>query len=295
MKPLIAVSGKNGQVGWELQQLSQMYPQYDFIFCDRNELNITSEAQLKIFFQNNKPSVFINCAAYTAVDKAESDQEAAYKANAEALGAIAKQCKLTDALLISFSTDYVFNGNGDTPYKEDGAVDPINYYGYTKMLGEQLALQNWERTIIIRSSWVYSSHGNNFVKTMLRLMNERTDINVVNDQLGSPTYAKDLAAAAMQMVNSQLSNDQPTINGIFHFSNEGNISWFDFASEIKRLSGLPCNIHPIPSSAFPTPAKRPHYSVLDKRKIVSKLGITLEDWSESLASCITAIKNKSGS
>jgi dTDP-4-dehydrorhamnose reductase len=291
MKPLIAVSGKNGQVGWELERLSSQYAQYDFIFCDRDELDITSEEQLVSFFQANKPWVFINCAAYTAVDKAETEQEAAYQTNAGALASLAKQCKIHDTLLISFSTDYVFNGRGNRPYREDDPADPINYYGYTKLLGERLALQNWSKVIIIRTSWVYSSHGNNFVKTMLRLMNERTDINVVNDQLGSPTYAKDLAEAVMVFVKVYTKNDQRSmISGIYHYSNEGIISWFDFVSEIKRLSGAQCNIHPIPTSAFPTPAKRPHYSVLNTERIIAKLGISNKEWKLSLQQCLNELR-----
>jgi dTDP-4-dehydrorhamnose reductase len=291
MKPLIAVSGKNGQLGWELERLSTAYPQYDFIFCDKTTLNITDEEQIATFFQQHKPSAFINCAAYTAVDKAETEQEAAYKTNASAVGFLAIQCKQHDTFLISFSTDYVFNGNGIVPYKEDDATEPVNYYGYSKWMGEQLALNNWEQSLIIRTSWVYSAHGHNFVKTMLRLMKERKDVNVVNDQLGSPTYAKDLAEAVMKIVAGLSNNEQRTTNnGIYHFSNEGTISWFDFASAIKELAGLGCNIYPIPTSAYPTPAKRPHYSVLDKRKIESELGIQLKNWKDSLAECLIEIK-----
>jgi dTDP-4-dehydrorhamnose reductase len=281
MKPIIAVSGRKGQLGWELERLSANYPRYEFIFSDKAELDITDEAQVEEFFSKYQPLYFINTAAYTAVDKAETEQEAAYQTNAEAVGFLARQCKQYNTTFISFSTDYVFNGEGSTPYREDQATDPVNYYGYTKEAGEKLALANCERTIIIRTSWVYSSHGHNFVKTMLRLMNERTDINVVNDQVGSPTYARDIAAAVMKMITSE--NIQ---YGIFHFSNEGTISWFDFAAEIKRLAGLLCNIHPIPASEFPTAAKRPHYSVLNKEKIVSGFNICLKDWKESLGECL---------
>lgn len=292
MKPLIAVSGKNGQLGWELGRLAEDHPQYNFIFTVRDELDICNEEQVKTFFQENKPAVFINCAAYTAVDKAETDQVTAYKINAEAVGFLAMQCKEHDCIFITFSTDYVFNGKATEPYKENDAIDPVNYYGYTKRTGEQLALNNWEKTIIIRTSWVYSAHGNNFVKTMLRLMNERNEINVVSDQLGSPTYAKDLAEATMQVVRFVSANNdqQSTINGIYHFSNEGIISWFDFAVEIKRLTGSACIIHPIPTTAYPTPAKRPHYSGLSKEKIVSAFDIQLKDWKKSLSDCLVVMK-----
>jgi dTDP-4-dehydrorhamnose reductase len=281
MKPIIAVSGRKGQLGWELERLSANYPRYEFIFTDKAELDITDVAQVEAFFSRHRPSFFINTAAYTAVDKAETEQEAAYKANAEAVGFLARQCKQYNTTFISFSTDYVFNGEGSTPYREDHITDPVNYYGYTKEAGEKLALANWGKTIIIRTSRVYSSHGHNFVKTMLRLMNERTDINVVNDQFGAPTYAGDLAEVALKIISSE--NIQ---YGIFHFSNEGKISWFDFAAEIKKITGSPCNIHPIPATGFPTPAKRPGYSVLNNEKIVSGFNIPLKDWKESLEQCL---------
>jgi len=212
-------------------------------------------------FALHTPAYFINCAAYTAVDKAETEQEAAYTINAEAPGNIASLCKKNKTCLIHLSTDYVFNGQSTMPYKETDATQPINYYGYTKCLGEELALQNNEQTIVIRTSWVYSKYGNNFVKTMLRLMNERAEINVVNDQHGSPTYAKDIAKAIMQIVSAK--NFQ---KGIYHFSNEGIISWFDFACAIRQIKHLQCKVNPIASTAYPTPAKRPFYSGLDKNK-----------------------------
>lgn len=281
MKPIIAVSGKNGQLGRELENLSVNYPQFRFIFCNRSELDITRPDQVQQFFQAHQPAFFINTAAYTAVDKAETEQEEAYKTNAEAVGFLAVQAKKYNSTFITFSTDYVFNGKASRPYKEDDPADPINYYGYTKQAGEQLALNNWENTVIIRTSWVYSAHGNNFVKTMLRLMKERKDINVVNDQVGSPTYAKDLAQAVLLMI----ATERPAY-GIFHFSNEGAISWFDFASEIRRLTASGSNVHAVPTSGFPTPAKRPAYSVLSKDKIVSAFNIQLTSWEKSLEACI---------
>jgi dTDP-4-dehydrorhamnose reductase len=296
MKPLIVISGKNGQVGWELERLSGSFPQYGFLFCDRNELDITNEGEVQHFFQKNKPAVFINCAAYTAVDKAETEQAAAYKANALAVGLLATQCSLSGSFLISFSSDYVFNGQGTLPYKETDPTDPVNYYGYSKLIGEQLALSNCEKTFIIRTSWVYSAHGHNFVKTMLRLMKERTEINVVNDQVGSPTYAGDLAGAVMQIVSAITGKEERNIPaGIYHFSNDGIISWLDFATEIKKMAGSECMIHPISTADYPTPAKRPHYSVLNNKKIESVAGVRLKHWQESLADCIKEINEKSGS
>jgi dTDP-4-dehydrorhamnose reductase len=285
MKPLIAVSGKNGQLGWELQRLSSNYPQYDFIFCDRHELDITNDQQVDHFFQVNKPQFFINTAAYTGVDKAETDQAACYDINARAVGQLAAACKRYDTVFITFSSDYVFNGNATQPYVESDPIDPVNYYGFTKAKGEKLAFENWEKTIVIRTSWVYSSHGNNFIKTMLRLMKERTSVNVVNDQVGSPTFAGDLAEAVLQLIGRRLQY------GTYHFSNEGEISWYDFAAEIKRISGLHCAVNPIPTTGFPTPAKRPAYSVLDQQKIASTFDLRIKDWKTSLEKCLQELLN----
>ena len=287
----ILVSGKNGQLGKELQDLVSANANHEFIFFDRQELNIADEAAFANIFQKHKPSFFINCAAYTAVDKAETDQENAYIINAEAVGNIAKQCAAYKTKLIHVSTDYVFDGTANEPYKEDDATNPINYYGYTKWLGEQLALNNNPDSIIIRTSWVYSEFGNNFVKTMLRLMNERAAINVVNDQFGSPTYAKDLAEAIMKIVNSeQLAVTRLTLTAhhspVYHFSNDGIISWYDFAVTIRDIKKLNCIINPIPTSSYPTPAKRPAYSGLDKTKIVNTFNIQLKSWKESLNKCL---------
>ncbi len=285
MKPVILVSGKNGQLGKELQDVASSNENFEFIFFDREELDIADATSLKKSFQKYSPSFFINCAAYTAVDKAETEKEKAYQINAEAVGNIAKLCDQFNTKLIHISTDYVFDGKATKPYKEDDKTNPVNYYGYTKLKGEELALQNNPNTIIIRTSWVYSKYGNNFVKTMLRLMNERKEINVVNDQLGSPTYAKDLAEAIISTVSGQ----QSTVNGIFHFSNEGIISWYDFALAIKEIKQFNCAVNPIPTTSYPTPAKRPAYSVFDKAKIVNTFNIQLKDWKESLASCLNQL------
>ncbi len=303
-KPLITVSGKNGQLGKELQGLVHFHPQFKFDFCSKDELDISDKETLHQYFYSKKPSFFINCAAYTAVDKAESDKENAYTINAEAAGNVAALCKEVETKLIHISSDYVFDGTSKNPYKEEDATHPVNYYGYTKWMGEQLALQNNFDTVIIRTSWVYSSYGNNFVKTMLRLINERKEISVVNDQFGSPTYAKDLAEAALAIVSSQssvvgrqtsglITNYQlPTTNfpsGIYNFSNEGIITWFDFACAIREIKKINCIINPIPTSAFPTPAKRPLYSVLNKDKIVDTFNINLKSWRDSLRECLTKL------
>jgi dTDP-4-dehydrorhamnose reductase len=290
----ILVSGRDGQLGNELKNLTPTQ-NFDFVFTDKDDMDITDENVLKEAFEKYKPVFFINCAAYTAVDKAETDQEITYKINAEAVGLIAKQCHQFNTKLIHISTDYVFNGNATQPYKTDDVTDPVNYYGYTKWLGEQLALNNNPGTIVIRTSWVYSSYGSNFVKTMLRLMKERKEINVVSEQLGSPTYAKDLAEAILEIVNSEQlkvsdARRSPLTahrsQNIYHFSNEGIISWYDFAVAIKEIKQLDCVVHPIPTTAYPTPAKRPAYSGMDKSKIVNDFNIQLKNWRNSLEDCL---------
>lgn len=286
----ILVSGKNGQLGHELQNLSSGYKNFEFIFFDKNELDITDESSLSNAFQKFNPHFFINCAAYTAVDKAETEQEKAFLINAEAVGNIARHCNRFHTTCIHISTDYVFDGITSVPYKEDGTTNPVNYYGYTKWMGEKLAINNNPHTIIIRTSWVYSHYGNNFVKTMLRLMQERNEINVVYDQLGSPTYAKDLAEAIMAIINKySLGNESEKFPGIYHFSNEGIISWFDFAKAIQTIRHLNCEVNPIPSTSYPTPAKRPHYSGLDKSKFIATFELSLKNWEESLKECLSLL------
>ncbi len=284
-KSLIVVTGKNGQLGWEISQISnQLEYLFDFVFVDVDELDLSKPETIPDFFKQYQPQYFIHCAAFTAVDKAETLQDLAYKINAESTGVIANECAKINCPLITISTDYVFDGNGTKPYTTDQATNPINYYGYTKYLSEKLALENWKKTIVIRTAWVYSTHAANFVKTMLRLMNEREEIKVVNDQVGSPTYAADLAAAILQVIQQwHLGNEK---YGIYHYTNSGIISWFDFAVAIKALSGLACNVLPVPSTEYPTPAKRPFYSAMDTSNIVDDFQVKLVDWKKSLEHCI---------
>jgi dTDP-4-dehydrorhamnose reductase len=277
----ILVTGSNGQLGNELKELASSFPQFQFIFSSREELSIADKQGVENFFRKYQPSYLINCAAYTAVDKAESEKELANEINGTAVGILASVCKQYGAKFIHISTDYVFNCAASTPLKETDKVDPVNAYGASKLLGEELALQNNPQSIIIRTSWVYSFYGKNFVKTMMRLMNEKESIGVVSDQVGSPTYAFDLAETIMQII--VLDNWQP---GIYNYSNEGVISWFDFANEIKRLTGSSCVVNPLTTEQFPTPAKRPKYSVLDKMKIQQTFSVQLKDWKESLRICI---------
>jgi dTDP-4-dehydrorhamnose reductase len=276
----ILVSGSNGQLGSELQEIAGRFKEFQFVFFSRTELSITDNAAMEKMFALHRPSYFINCAAYTAVDKAEKEKEIAEEINGHAVGAIATLCSQYDCRLIHISTDYVFNGKASTPLKEDDPVDPVNAYGDSKLMGERLAMQH-TGAIIIRTSWVYSKYGNNFVKTMKRLMGEKESISVVNDQVGSPTYAADLAAAIMEIITSGKWGP-----GIYNYSNSGVISWFDFANEIKKQLHSKCEVYPIPTSQFPTPAKRPAYSVLDKEKIQSVYNIKAREWKESLKECI---------
>jgi dTDP-4-dehydrorhamnose reductase len=284
-KPLIAISGSNGQLGSELKALRASFTDsFDTIFLNRESFDLGSADSITGFFNDHRPDFFINCAAYTAVDKAESDQHAAYRINAEAVGEIARHCNRTGCVLIQISTDYVFNGKGERPYQTGDATDPVNYYGYTKWLGEKLSLENNPRTIIIRTSWVYSSFGHNFVKTMLRLMKERDEISVVEDQQGCPTYAADLAAAIIHMIRA-LQRGEPHF-GIYHYSNQGTISWYTFATAIRDLAGYTCTVHPIPTEAYLTPAKRPAYSVMDLTRIEEDYGVPFMGWHESLEACL---------
>lgn len=288
MKPVVVVTGKNGQLGWELQQLAFQYQsKFQFVFTDRSELDLGNPATIEPFFKTVQPKYFINCAAYTAVDKAETEQALALTINGTSVGEIAKCCEKYLCKLITISTDYVFNGNGTSPYQIDTPTQPVNHYGYTKCLGEQLAQKNNPSSIIIRTSWVYSTHGNNFVKTMLRLMNERPELNVVNDQTGSPTYAADLAQALMKIVEIDLQGTHHS--GVYHYSNTGAISWYDFAVAIKEEVGLTTQIIPIPTSAFPTPAKRPTYSVMDTDQIMQDFDVSLYAWRSSLRRCLEKI------
>ena len=287
-KPLIVVTGKNGQLGSELQLLAPLFvAEYDFLFVDRSQLDLSSNDSIDNFFAAHTPSVVINCAAYTAVDKAETDREAAFQINGTAVGKLAAHATALNALFITVSTDYVFNGNGTSPYLPSDPTDPINYYGESKAVGEQLALVNNPSSIIIRTSWVYSRFGNNFVKTMMRLMGERSSLHVVGDQIGAPTYAADLAAAIMHMVAQKVAGNKHS--GIYHYSNSGIISWYDFAVAIAKLIHSNCAVTKIGSEAFPTPAKRPRYSLMDCSAIIQDFGVQQPAWEDSLKVCIPLI------
>jgi dTDP-4-dehydrorhamnose reductase len=286
----IMVTGAGGQLGRELQQFSQAYPQFEFIFLSKRDLPIDQEAVLNNFFESVRPDFCINCAAYTAVDKAEKEKHLAFLVNGESVGWLASACAKVQAKLIHISTDYVFDGSSAKPLKEEDKTSPINVYGASKLLGEELATLNNPETLIIRTAWVYSEFGSNFVKTMIKLMSERDSVNVVDDQIGSPTYAADLAEVIMQIMDSR--EFRP---GIYHYSNDGRISWYEFAKVIREQITSNCRINPIPSSQYPAPAKRPFFSLLDKTKIKSVYHIHIKDWKTSLDSCLFRIKRQSTS
>jgi dTDP-4-dehydrorhamnose reductase len=283
----ILVTGGNGQLGSELKELASSYRQFEFLFLDREQFPINDPAQVQDIIAEHQPAYLINCAAYTAVDKAEAETKLAKEINGTAVGFLAAACEKQGTKFIHVSTDYVFDGNASKPLKEDDEVNPVNAYGASKLLGEQLAFQNNPESIIIRTSWVYSFYGKNFVKTMMRLMNEKESIGVVSDQIGSPTYAADLAKAIIEIISSG-----KWVPGIYNFSNEGVISWFDFANEIKRQISSSCVVNPLSTEQFPTPAKRPKYSVLNKTKIQQTFSVQLKDWKESLKECIDKLKSE---
>lgn len=282
--PVILVTGANGQLGKEFRDLAADYPQWRFVFLSREDLPIHHFELVRNFFSSYKPAYCINCAAYTAVDRAETEKELAYLVNAESVGVLAAVSKEYNTRFVHISTDYVFDGNSPEPYTETHATQPVNTYGASKRDGELLCSKNNPDSIIIRTAWVYSEYGANFVKTMLRLMKERPSLNVVNDQIGAPTYAGDLAKAIMQIIDNG-----NWVAGIYHYSNQGKISWFDFAAAIKEAIGSAVIVNPIPSSEFPTPAKRPSFSLLDTSKFRNTFNLTIPEWKQSLLKCLSKL------
>jgi len=280
----ILVTGANGQLGWELSQIAATYPAFEFVFFDRSQLDLSFPDTFEKIIQTIAPDCIINTAAYTAVDKSETEKDLAYTVNSTAVQTLAVICKKIKIPFITYSTDYVFDGESTAPYATSTKVDPVNFYGSTKAAGESMAMEANEDTIIIRTSWVFSSHGNNFVKTMMRLMKEREQLNIVADQKGRPTYAKDLAIASMNIIEA--INAGKSFKGIYHFANQGETTWFDFAATIKAIAGLTCNLQPIETKDFPTPAKRPAYSVLDTSKIEQDIAIDIRHWEDALRDCI---------
>ncbi len=283
----ILITGSNGQLGNEIRVLSKKHPDFNFFFTDVAELDITDKAAIEHFVSENKISHIINCAAYTAVDKAEEEKDLAYKINVEAVKNLALVSKAYNALLIHISTDYVYDGKNYKPYLESDPIAPQSHYAFTKAEAERAIREISGRAIIIRTSWLYSSFGKNFVKTMIKLGKERDQLSVVRDQIGTPTYALDLAEVSLKFI----ADHQATEVEIYNFSNEGVCSWYDFAKEIMEIKNIDCKIIPIESKDYPTPAVRPFYSVFNKTKITQTLPIEIPHWKDSLKQCLNLLKD----
>ena len=281
----IPITGANGQLGSELKELASNYPNFIFVFTDITDFPLDRTNEIITNFNRIQPDIVVNCAAYTAVDKAEQETIAANAVNHLAIATLARLCQTAGAKLIHISTDYVFDGSSPTAYKEEDQTNPKSVYGSTKLAGEKACLENCPESIVIRTAWVYSAFGNNFVKTMLRLMSERETISVVNDQVGSPTYAADLAQVIVTILDSG-----KWIPGIFHYSNAGQISWYDFANDIKEIAQKTCTIIGIPASSYPTPAERPAFSLLDKSKIKTVYGIEPKEYKSSLRNMMSKLE-----
>ena len=283
-KMKILITGCNGQLGNEMQLLEKENPQHTYFNTDVAELDITDQAAIEKFVNENGIDGIVNCAAYTAVDKAEDNEALCQKLNAEAPAYLAHAIGQRGGWMIQISTDYVFDGTKHTPYVEDDDTCPDSVYGRTKLVGELNVQKLCERSMIIRTAWLYSTFGNNFVKTMIRLGKEKPELGVIFDQIGTPTYARDLAVAIFAAINEGI------VPGIYHFSNEGVISWYDFTKAIHRIAGITtCKVRPLHTAEYPTPANRPHYSVLDKARIKTVYGLDIPYWEESLEACISKL------
>ena len=281
----ILITGCNGQLGNEMQLQAKAHPEFKFFFTDVKELDITDEQAVTSFIHDNLIDCVVNCAAYTAVDKAEADEARADMLNHVAPGYLARAVNRRNGCMVHVSTDYVFDGTAHIPYREDAATCPATAYGRTKLAGEKAVMEECPRTAIVRTAWLYSTFGNNFVKTMLRLGREKEQLGVIFDQIGTPTYARDLATAIFAILS------QGIVPGIYHFSNEGAISWYDFTKAIHRIAGITtCRVRPLHTEEYPTPAARPHYSVLDKTKIKETYHIEIPYWEESLADCVRLLE-----
>ncbi|NIG56906.1 dTDP-4-dehydrorhamnose reductase [Chitinophaga sp. Cy-1792] len=283
----ILVTGAHGQLGQSLKKIAGEFPELNLLYTDYEELDITSGTALQQYFTDNQVDYCINCAAYTAVDKAESDEDKAYMLNFQGPLALAEVCTAHNAVLVQISTDYVFSGKQNVPYRESDEVDPQSVYGSSKMRGEAAVTGTDPKHIIVRTAWLYSEFAVNFAKRMKELMAERPELNVVFDQAGTPTYACDLAKVLLQMVQRVAEAPEQQFGGVYHYSNEGVTSWYDFAVAIKELTGATTVVNPITSDKYPTPAQRPAYSVFNKEKIRATFGITIPYWRDSLKECLS--------
>jgi len=283
----ILITGSHGQLGNEMQQASAGFPAFRFLYTDVEDLDICDKKALDAFVKMNQVNIIVNCAAYTAVDKAEDDEALCYKINTDAVRNIGEIANENGIKVVHISTDYVFDGTNHIPYTEDQPVCPSSVYGKSKLAGEQALLESCKQTVIIRTAWLYSSFGNNFVKTMMKLGAERDSLNVIFDQIGTPTYAADLAKTILQVLSHNAF-----VPGIYHFSDEGVCSWYDFTKSIHRIAGIQCDVHPIETKDYPVRTPRPHYSVLNKAKIKSTYDLVIPHWEESLVKCIEILKHK---
>jgi len=281
----ILITGSHGQLGSEMQQAAAGFPAFSFLYTDVEDLDICDKNALNDFVKTNHVNIIVNCAAYTAVDKAEDDIALCYKINSDAVRNIGEVANENGIKVVHISTDYVFDGPNHIPYIEDQPVCPSSVYGKSKLAGEQALMDSCEHAVIIRTAWLYSSFGNNFVKTMMKLGTERDSLNVIFDQIGTPTYAADLANTILQVLSH--TNFVP---GIYHFSDEGVCSWYDFTKSIHRIAGITCDVRPIETKDYPVRTPRPHYSVLNKAKLKAVYGITIPHWEESLERCIGILK-----
>jgi dTDP-4-dehydrorhamnose reductase len=288
----ILVTGSNGQLGSEIKDLEAHFTDFKFFFMDLSDLDICNNSQLDVFFKDKNINTVINCAAYTAVDKAEQDSEIAKKVNATGVLNLVNALEKVGGKLIHISTDYVFDGNNFLPYQELDQVNPIGVYGNTKRSGELAVINADIDGIVIRTSWLYSAYGNNFLKTMLRLGNERDELGVIFDQVGSPTNASDLAKTCLDILAFSKETNINSKGNLYHFSNEGVASWYDFSIAIMALGKVDCHVKPIETKDYPTPAKRPHFSVLNKLKIKNDFEIDIPYWRDSLAKCILKLNKK---
>jgi len=286
----ILITGSKGQLGRELQVLSADYPQHRYFFSDIEELDICDEAAVSSFLKENQIELIINCAAYTAVDKAEQERDAAFQLNGTAVENLCKAAVPNKTYLVHISTDYVFDGTKNSPYNETDAVNPVSVYGSSKLRGEEVILKYALPSLIIRTSWLYSSFGNNFVKTILRLAHEKPELRIIADQYGTPTYARDLAKAILEIISFHPLPGKPEL---YLFSNHGDTTWYEFAKAITELSGINIPVHPIETKDYPTAATRPQYSIFSKDKIIRDFHLQIPEWKDSLEECLAVLKKNS--
>jgi dTDP-4-dehydrorhamnose reductase len=290
MNSKILVTGANGQLGNEIRRLCRNFPGLEFIFTDVDMLDITNPDAVSVFMEASKPAIVVNCAAYTNVDGAEVNVKNVRKINSLAPQVLAAACAMQDAFLIHISTDYVFDGEATEPYTEDDETNPISVYGNSKLEGEEKIKTVFDNYLIIRTSWMYSEFGHNFVRSILALAKERDTLEIVNDQIGSPTYARDLANCIIDIIIKSILNPKAYLPGIYHYANQGVCSWYEFASEILNIAGIKsCKLIPVSTEQYPAVAKRPKYSVLDTSKVRESFGIGIPNWRDSLRECLSSI------